>query len=246
HPWRYLNSGLMGGRVWAMRIFFEEMLKDRPLDDPSEDQVVCANFSLFKRPDLVALDYNSELFLNVFGIEGILEGPWQTAIGQPLGSVALVKSDGRWWIENRLTKTRPLVFHFPGPGKFSKRAQCLHNPWLICYRSLPFEVVRLLLPQAYKGWRLDYLQELFDDLDTPWLPRWNSDDYLHFQKAWDLLQKMKLRERIISYLVLLDFFVLAAFIWRWHRHRRDAAVPCGWSLLRRWRLRGVKPETSDV
>ncbi|CAE7199552.1 unnamed protein product [Symbiodinium natans] len=245
-PWRYLNSGLMVGRVWALRIFLREMLHDRPKEDPTPDQVLCANFSLFRRPDLVGLDYDTELFLNAFGIEGILDGAWAWERGQPRGSVALVESGGKRWIENKVTRRRPVVFHFLGSAKFSKRAPCLKNPWFICYRSLPFEVVRLLLPEAYAGWRLDTMQDLFDDLSTPWLPRWNGDDYLHFQRTWSLLQKMKLRERIISYLVLLDVAFLAAFAWHRFRQRgQDPMAWCNWCLPR-FRLRHLKTDTCDV
>ncbi|CAE7801209.1 unnamed protein product [Symbiodinium sp. CCMP2592] len=246
-PWRYLNAGLMAGRVWALRTFFQEILHGHGMDDPISDQVLCANFSLFQRPDLVALDYQTELFLNAFGIEGILDGPWAWDLGQPPQSVALVESQGQAWIENRLTKKRPLIFHFPGPGKFSKKAPCLKNPRLFCLRSLPFEVVRLLLPEAYKGWRLESMQDLFDDLSTPWLPRWNNDDYLHFQRTWGVLEKIKLRERIISYMGLLDLLLLALFAlflyYRVWRLRGCSRLPL--SLPQTLRLR-VKPETLDL
>ena len=93
---------------------------------------------------MVALDYNCELFMNAFGIEGILEGPWAWEMGQPPGSLALAESNGRRWIENRLTKTRPVVFHFPGTGKFAKRAPCFGDSRYTCLRQGKLEEFQIL------------------------------------------------------------------------------------------------------
>ena len=65
-------------------------------------------------------------------------------------------------------------------------------------------------------------------------------------RTWSLLQKMKLRERIISYLVLLDVAFLAAFAWHRFRQRgQDPMAWCNWCLPR-FRLRHLKTDTCDV
>lgn len=45
---------------------------------------------------------------------------------------------------------RPCVF-------FSRYFPCYERPELNCQQSLPFELVRRFLPEAYKGWRLNRL-----------------------------------------------------------------------------------------
>ena len=47
--------------------------------------------------------------------------------------------------------------------------------------------MRLLMPEAYSGWRLKALQDVLDDLSHPWLLRHPMSPYnLHFQKLQEL------------------------------------------------------------
>eukprot|EP00439_Symbiodinium_sp_Y106_P024640 s6987_g3.t1 len=95
-PWRFLNAGLMAGRVWALRDFLSV-----PIQEDANDQVFVTEVMLYHKPQLATLDYRSELFLNAYGIEGILDGPWAEELLQPAGSVVFVEAEGRRWIENR-------------------------------------------------------------------------------------------------------------------------------------------------
>jgi len=230
-PWRFLNAGLMAGRVWALRDFLSV-----PIQEDANDQVFVTEVMLYHKPQLATLDYRSELFLNAYGIEGILDGPWAEELLQPAGSVVFVEAEGRRWIENRLMKSRPIVLHFPGPGKFGKVTTCPGRPWLECHRSLPFEVVRLFLPDAYEGWQLRSLQSSFDDVDTSRLWRWTRDDYIHVQRISALVDKMKDREHMICGLVTVNVcaVVVAFCIWCGMRSRGSC---------RPW---PVKPESCEV
>lgn len=230
-PWRFLNAGLMAGRVWALRDFLSV-----PIQKDANDQVFVTEVMLYHKPQLATLDYYSELFLNAYGIEGILDGPWAEELLQPAGSVVFVEAEGRRWIENRLTKSRPIVLHFPGPGKFGKVTTCPGHPWLECHRSLPFEVVRLFLPDAYEGWQLQSLQSSFDDVDTSRLWRWTRDDYIHVQRISALVDKMKDREHMICGLLTVDVCaVVVAF-----------CVLCGMRSRSPCRPWPVKPESCEV
>ncbi|CAE7318322.1 unnamed protein product, partial [Symbiodinium pilosum] len=182
----------MAGRVWALRDFLSV-----PMREDINDQMLVTEIMLHQKPELATLDYQSELFQNVFGIEGILEGPWTEEHLQPRGSVVFMEDGDRRWIENRLTKSQPVILHFPGPGKFGKVTTCLESSQLECHRSLPFEVVRLFLPKAYEGWQLHTLQRSFDDVGTMWLWRWTRDDFIHVQKIYELVDKMRAREHTI-------------------------------------------------
>ena len=58
-PFRYLNSGLFIGRVYALR----ESMKDYVYLDDTDDQLWWTN-KFLERQDLIELDYNNLLFLN--------------------------------------------------------------------------------------------------------------------------------------------------------------------------------------
>ena len=60
----YLNSGLYIGRLWALR----ECMIGYSYNDADDDQRYWTNY-LFKRPDLIKLDYYNSLFLNTAGID---------------------------------------------------------------------------------------------------------------------------------------------------------------------------------
>eukprot|EP00439_Symbiodinium_sp_Y106_P006973 s4624_g1.t1 len=108
--------------------------------------------------------------------------------------------------------------------------------WLFLRRSLPFEVVRLFLPDAYEGWQLRSLQSSFDDVDTSRLWRWTRDDYIHVQRISALVDKMKDREHMICGLVTVNVcaVVVAFCIWCGMRSRGSC---------RPW---PVKPESCEV
>eukprot|EP00435_Cladocopium_sp_Y103_P018081 s1300_g4.t1 len=152
-PYRYLNSGLHIGRLWAMRQFFDEHMD---MSTVWAVQDWCINVTL-AIPGIAVLDYKQELFMNAFGVEGIWDGQEARDNNQPEGSIAYVKDEisGKQWVENRITHTRPPILHFPGPGKFPKYFPCFEHPELNCQQSIPFELVRRFMPTAYKGWRLN-------------------------------------------------------------------------------------------
>ena len=85
-------------------------------------------------------------------------------MGQPSKSIAFVNESGRLselefiikiikrsskelalrlWIENRLTKSRPLIVHFPGNSKIPAMMPCTDRPNYDCQQSLPFEARRV-------------------------------------------------------------------------------------------------------
>jgi hypothetical protein len=88
----YLNSGLYIGRVWALR----ECMIGYSYNDADDDQRYWTNY-LFKRADLIKLDYNNSLFLNTAGIN-IKEIEWD-------GNIAKYK--------NKI----PMFVHVNGPDK---------------------------------------------------------------------------------------------------------------------------------
>eukprot|EP00913_Durusdinium_trenchii_P009107 g8561.t1 len=152
-----INSsiGAPSGKVWALRSFFDEPVNRSAF---FAEQEWCANVTL-ARPDLVALDYNHELLMNVLGIDGLLDGPWSEEFGQPPGSIGVEHEVSTPVIRNRLTGSRPMILHFPGRAKLSRYRPCPQEPGSHCQLSLPFEVMRLLMPEAYSGWRLKALQD---------------------------------------------------------------------------------------
>ena len=111
-----------------------------------------------------------------------------------------------------------------------------------CQVSLPFEVVRLFMPEAYAGWRLRALQEKSDDMNHPWFLRHPMSPYnLHFQKVTELLEKLKTRDHLINLVLVGDLFLLALgllFCWfrgalsqLWEQRKKD--------YRRVWRLLAV-------
>ncbi|CAK9084635.1 Probable glucuronokinase 2 [Durusdinium trenchii] len=172
----------------------------------------CANVTL-ARPDLVALDYNHELLMNVLGIDGLLDGPWSEEFGQPPGSIGVEHEVSTPVIRNRLTGSRPMILHFPGRAKLSRYRPCPQEPGSHCQLSLPFEVMRLLMPEAYSGWRLKALQDVLDDLSHPWLLRHPMSPYnLHFQKLQEIVDKLKRRDHLITLILAGDLILLAAAV----------------------------------
>ncbi|CAK9088513.1 unnamed protein product [Durusdinium trenchii] len=158
-PWKYLNAGLHAGRLWAMRRIFEEPIN---VSTAWTDQDWAINLTLAK-PDLAVLDYRQELFMNAFSIQGLQPELPELArsFGQPAGALAVgadPAAPSSHWIENRITQTRPPIVHFPGNAKFPALGACTERPEHLCQQSLPFEVVRLLLPSAWKGWKLNEMQ----------------------------------------------------------------------------------------
>jgi hypothetical protein len=88
----YLNSGLYIGRVWALR----ECMIGYSYNDADDDQRYWTNY-LFKRDDLIKLDYHNSLFLNTAGIN-IKEIEWD-------GNIAKYKDK------------IPMFVHVNGPDK---------------------------------------------------------------------------------------------------------------------------------
>lgn len=60
----YLNSGMYIGKVWAIR----KCMEGYEYKDDHDDQRYWTS-KFFERPDLIALDYTNELFLNTYGID---------------------------------------------------------------------------------------------------------------------------------------------------------------------------------
>jgi len=63
-PFRYLNSGLCIGKVWALR----ECFIDYIYEDSINDQYWW-KLKFLERPDLIDLDYTNTLFLNCNGVD---------------------------------------------------------------------------------------------------------------------------------------------------------------------------------
>ncbi|CAK9088511.1 unnamed protein product [Durusdinium trenchii] len=218
-PWKYLNAGLHAGRLWAMRRIFEEPIN---VSTAWTDQDWAINLTLAK-PDLAVLDYRQELFMNAFSIQGLQPELPELArsFGQPAGALAVgadPAAPSSHWIENRITQTRPPIVHFPGNAKFPALGACTERPEHLCQQSLPFEVVRLLLPSAWKGWKLNEMQDLLDDFSQFSLFRKPMSPYhFQYQALWEVVQQLKDRDHVLSYLIAGHVLVLLA-----------AVSYCGW------------------
>jgi len=63
-------------------------------------------------PDLVGIDFHTDLLMVPYGIDNVFNGSWSEHAGQPRNSI--VFRGGA--IHNTKTSTKPLLLHFPGPG----------------------------------------------------------------------------------------------------------------------------------
>lgn len=233
-PYRYLNSGLHIGRLWAMRQFFDEHMN---MSTIWAVQDWCINVTL-AIPGIAVLDYKQELFMNAFGVEGIWDGQEARDNNQPEGSIAYVKDEvsGKQWVENRITHTRPPILHFPGPGKFPKYFPCFEHPELNCQQSIPFELVRRFMPTAYKGWRLNRMQASLDDFGVPRFLRMPMSPYnFQYQKLWEVVEKFKDRDHLVAGLIAMDVLavvLLAVYCW-WSSGERRPGIGVAASLASR-------------
>ena len=244
-PYRYLNSGLHIGRLWSMRQFFAEPIN---MSTVWAVQDWCINVTL-AIPGIAVLDYNQELFMNAFGVAGIWDGEEARQQGQPAGSIVYGKDEtGKQWVENRITNTRPPILHFPGPGKFPKYFPCYERPELNCQQSLPFELVRRFLPEAYKGWRLNRLQTSLDDFGTPRFLRMPMSPYnFQYQTLWDLLDKFKARDHLVTCLITIDVLALVFLaIYCWNSRAGANGVPLCSALCGFWGAQCVKQLKREV
>lgn len=111
--WRFLNSGLIAGRGHTLKSLMPEEITE----DVKHDQE-WMRLRFIERHKEVGIDYDTDLFLVAAGVEGALSGKWsEDSLGQPSGSIALDPGPPAG-VVHRPTGTRPLILHFPGPGKW--------------------------------------------------------------------------------------------------------------------------------
>lgn len=106
-PWQFLNSGLLVARAAALRQLLPERL-EKPLAHDQE----WMREQFLQHPDIVGIDFDTDLMLVPFGIGKVFTGPWSDDAGQPKDSILF--EDGA--IHNTKTGTKPLLLHFAGPG----------------------------------------------------------------------------------------------------------------------------------
>merc|ERR1712154_216545 len=87
-PWKYINSGMLAGRACALRTMLSQPMDLSSCSFCSTDQEWFINYTL-SHPNFVGLDYHTDLFMNVYGVEGVIDGPWSAKLGQPVNSVGL-------------------------------------------------------------------------------------------------------------------------------------------------------------
>lgn len=99
--YKYLNSGCVIGSKETLLKVCKEAIKLYNEDKINDDQYLLQKIFLSKKYN-VTIDYDCKIFQCV----------WDENWGRSNNFDLLYDSDG---IYNRLTKTNPLIFHFPGP-----------------------------------------------------------------------------------------------------------------------------------
>eukprot|EP00401_Gymnodinium_catenatum_P009640 CAMPEP_0117469478 /NCGR_PEP_ID=MMETSP0784-20121206/6712_1 /TAXON_ID=39447 /ORGANISM="" /LENGTH=288 /DNA_ID=CAMNT_0005263519 /DNA_START=173 /DNA_END=1036 /DNA_ORIENTATION=- len=115
--WRFLNSGLLAGRGRALQRMFEDTIK-QPI---KHDQEWCRLYFVDHLEE-VGIDYDADLFVVAFSVEGLFSGEWSVEEGQPAGTIAWTEAEGDLpaGVVSPKTNTRPIVLHFAGPGKWQR------------------------------------------------------------------------------------------------------------------------------
>lgn len=113
--YRFLNSGLWMGRVWAARAVLDQVILELVDTEPAShygvtnDQLVLAKLWVDRKlPHFVGLDYESQLFQNMNSHNAC----------DPQSDVFISNADNNWyhWKPNNKS-TAPAVLHFPGEAK---------------------------------------------------------------------------------------------------------------------------------
>ncbi|CAE8592815.1 unnamed protein product [Polarella glacialis] len=163
-PWIYLNSGLIAGRLGALRAMLESPANLTDCPECYADQEWYSRYFL-QHGDVVGLDYRCELLQIVFNVDNIIVHS-RPGSNQPVGALLLSPSPG--WVDNGnnnsnnnrvllvnvVTGTQPALLHFPGPGHWPLSEACAEDPSILCQTSVYYEVFRRALPEAWAGLRL--------------------------------------------------------------------------------------------
>jgi len=113
--WRFLNSGLIAGRGSVLKRIFPEPLTEVI----KHDQEWFRSYFLEHHDELgLGIDYQTDLFIVIGGVEGVWSGDWIDLLGQPKGSIGLEQVGAELKVVNTRSHTYPLIAHFPGVGKW--------------------------------------------------------------------------------------------------------------------------------
>lgn len=216
-PWKYLNSGLIAGRVAALKGMFNNMRKLSDCSFCTGDQELFAEYFV-ENPSIATLDYSCTLFQNIYHVDGVrtsafaLGADHNAAITlQPVASLQLSSAmparASNPVIDNVLTGSRPLVLHFPGAGKWGYTAPCLADTRRLCSTSVLYEVFRILHPDEYQGSQLKDMQDRVDDLaHSDFLRRIDGSYLSPMGGVAELISKLKDRDLKIC---LLGYLAIA-------------------------------------
>jgi len=114
--WRYLNCGLYIGRSRAMRELYKAPVPS-PLVDKHGHPMRLQNWHTdyyLDHQDSAMLDSQCELMQVVMNVDNIHVSLTHPDSAQEPGGRGLLVKDGR--LRNTITKTTPLILHFPGVG----------------------------------------------------------------------------------------------------------------------------------
>jgi len=152
--WRFLNSGMLMGRAWAVRRLFLHPVPDTVVDYAGKPQNLNnwhTDFYLDHR-DIAMLDSRCELFQVVWGVHNVfLSNRLHPEYTQETpGFGGLFPSKDR--VVNKVTGTTPLVLHFAGMGHWPDAAHvdrmgtcCIYE----VFRELSHPSLALLMEERF-------------------------------------------------------------------------------------------------
>lgn len=116
YPFRYLNSGLFIGKIWAFRECFREYV----FVDAINDQLWW-KLKFLERPDLIDLDYTNKMFLNCCNVDK--------------HSIQLINDTIHY------NDKKPYILHFNGPSKaiMNRYAKLNPNPYFTMFPHVSME-----------------------------------------------------------------------------------------------------------
>lgn len=191
-PWKYINGGLLAGRVAALRQLWGQEVNLTACSECNTDQEWFA-LRMLEDPKALALDYGCELFQNVINIQGLHEKPYPEV---PAGALVLSEDNDEEppVLVNTLTGTRPLVAHFPGRGHWTRRGPCAEDPGRQCSSTPYWEAFRRCFPREFVGSDGQRIRQTEDSL---WLPDFlrHMEDYTSGSGSiFGLVRKLKDRD----------------------------------------------------
>jgi hypothetical protein len=118
YPFRYLNSGLFIGKIWAIRECFREYIFEDKINDQHWWKL-----KFLERQDLIQLDYTNKIFLNCLNVNK--------------NSIQIIDDKIEY------NEKTPQILHFNGPSKaiLNRYAKLEPNPYFIKFPNVSRELI---------------------------------------------------------------------------------------------------------